>query len=119
MKKFKTFHCGVDPTDEHAIPKTAVEWANKWIEENPDVDILVWTHDLDKDGYDVICILYEELEKFEDVPILFCKDIIEGTNNAIFECPKCSSKYEYPVFIIGSDIRCKKCELNFGRKKNP
>lgn len=111
MKKFKTFHCGIDPADEHAIPKTAVEWANEWIEENPDADILVWSHALDPDGHDVICISYEEGQKAdqtgEDVYMRRYYDPF--ANRTLYACPKCAHERYTEGNVTLYDERCPKC----------
>lgn len=92
MKKFKSFHCGIDPTDEHAIPKTAVEWANEWVEENPDAKVLQFRHSLDKDGHDVICVMYEERVKenksrYIPSPMMSSYDMIRNMTDV--ECVDC------------------------------
>ena len=119
MKKFKSFHCGIDPTAEHPIPKTAVEWANEWLEENPDVRVVGFRHSLDKDGHDVICILYEESNKtsvqspYSPVPMLRQYDMLANITNVW--CPECSyhEKHYGDVTFIGERY-CPECAKKKG-----
>ena len=106
MKKFKSFHCGIDPTDAHAIPKTAVEWANEWIEENPKVECIEFRHSLDKDGHDVICVMYEVVGEIVVMDRLFH----EYSMSTAYKCPKCG----YTKFLYGNitlfDPTCPSCK---------
>lgn len=107
MKKFKSFHYGIDPNDEKAIIRTAVEWANKWFEENPDVKNVQFRHSLDNSGRDVICIMYEKRGELVEMEEFYYDAFANVTQ---YRCPKCGYQKTLDGLVTPYDLTCPNCK---------
>ena len=105
MKKFKIFF-GAHALDE----ESADEKANKWLDEHPNIEIFQMKYQQARYGDHSICIMYEELEKEEDAPVLVPMYVAQDTNQMIFRCPRCQSMFTYPTVVIGNGIQCSNCK---------
>lgn len=105
MKKFKSFHRGVDSNAEVAVCKTAVEWANEWLEQNPDVEIIEFRHAVNNSGSDVICILYEELGANVEMERYY--DAFAQVTQ--YRCPKCGYQKISDGNVTLHDPSCPSC----------
>lgn len=105
MNKFKSFHRGVDSNAEVAVCKTAVEWANEWLEQNPDVEIIEFRHAVNNSGSDVICILYEEPKEI----VLMSREYEPFGSTTLYRCPKCGYEKRYDGCMFLHDPSCPSC----------